>query len=151
VVLRLYNEAGYTISQIHADNEFRPLFEAVADELDVTMNYTNAGDHVPEAERNNRVIQERIRTAYHRLPYKAIPKTMLKHLAMISAQQLNYFPAKGGISAHYSPYSLIKRRALDFIKHLKYGFGICSSFQRQQPQQYQRTAHPGLHIPSPQH
>ena len=105
----MYNEAGYRIREIHADNEFRPLFETVADDLDVIMNYTNAGDHVPEAERNNRVLQERVRTAYHRLPYKAIPKTMLKHLTMISAEQLNYFPAKGGISAHFSPYAIIKR------------------------------------------
>ena len=58
-------------AKIHADNEFRPLFETVADDLDVIMNYTNAGDHVPEAERNNRVLQERLRTAYHRLPCKA--------------------------------------------------------------------------------
>ena len=87
------------------------------------MNYTNAGDHVPEAERNNRVLQERVRTAYHRLPYKAIPKTMLKHLTMISAEQLNYFPAKGGISAHFSPYAIIKRRSIDYAKHLRYGFG----------------------------
>ena len=77
MVLRLYNDAGYTISEIHADNEFRLLFETVADDLDVVMNYTNAGDHVPEAERNNRVLQERDRTTYHHLPYKAIPKTML--------------------------------------------------------------------------
>ena len=87
------------------------------------MNYTNAGDHVPEAERNNRVLQERVRTAYHRLPYKAIPRTMLKHLTMISAEQLNYFPAKGGISAHFSPYAIIKRRSIDYTKHLRYGFG----------------------------
>ena len=44
VVLRMYNEAGYRIREIHADNEFRPLFETVADDLDVIMNYTNAGD-----------------------------------------------------------------------------------------------------------
>jgi hypothetical protein len=29
---------------------------------------------VPEAERNNRTIAERIRAAYHNLPYRVIPK-----------------------------------------------------------------------------
>ena len=87
------------------------------------MNYTNAGDHVPEAERNNRALQERVQTTYHRLPYRAIPKTMLKHLTMQSAEQLNYFPAKGGISAYYSPYAILKRRAIDYDRHLRYGFG----------------------------
>jgi hypothetical protein len=48
---------------------------------------------------------------------------MLKHLTMISAEQLNYFPAKGGISAHFSPYAIIKRRSIDYAKHLRYGFG----------------------------
>ena len=49
VVLRLYNDAGYTISEIHADNEFCPTFKTVADDLDVVMNYTNASNHIPEA------------------------------------------------------------------------------------------------------
>ena len=56
VVLHMYNEAGYRIREIHANNEFRQLFKMVADDLDLVMNYTNAGDHVPEAERNNRIL-----------------------------------------------------------------------------------------------
>jgi hypothetical protein len=40
----------------------------VDNDLDVNMNFTNAQDHVPEAERKNRMIKERIRAAYHRLP-----------------------------------------------------------------------------------
>jgi hypothetical protein len=60
--------------------------------------------HVPEAERNNRMIEERIRATYHNLPYKAIPKTMIRHLAMVCTEQLNLFPAKGGVSVYYSPH-----------------------------------------------
>jgi hypothetical protein len=37
------------------------------DDLGVPMNFTNALDHVPEAERNNRTIKERVRAAYHQL------------------------------------------------------------------------------------
>jgi hypothetical protein len=72
------------------------------DDLDVKMNFTNAQDHVPEAEQNNRTIKERIRAAYHRLPYKAIPRIMINYLAMVQANQLNLFPAKGGVSKYYS-------------------------------------------------
>ena len=68
------------------------------------MNYTAKGKHVPEAERNNRTIGERIRANYHNLPYKAIPRIMLCYLAMISTSQLNFFPAKGGVSPHLSPH-----------------------------------------------
>jgi hypothetical protein len=44
------------------------MMEKVEDDLDVDMNFTNAQDHVPEAERNKRTIKERIQTAYHRPP-----------------------------------------------------------------------------------
>ena len=49
----------------------------VSDDLDVVMNYTNASDYMPEAERNNRTIKERIRATFQRLPYKAIPHIMI--------------------------------------------------------------------------
>jgi hypothetical protein len=38
--------------------------------LEIEINYTSKGDHVPEAERYNHTIGERIRTTYHNLPYK---------------------------------------------------------------------------------
>jgi hypothetical protein len=74
--------------------------EKAKDDLDVNMNFTNAQDHVPEAEPNNRTIKERIQAAYHRLPYKATPLIMIRYLAMI---QTNQIPVKGGVSPYYSP------------------------------------------------
>ena len=35
---------------------------------------------------------------------------------LIVAEQLNMFPAKGGISTHYCPYMILKGKALDFNK-----------------------------------
>ena len=60
IILRFYNKAGFIIKSILCDGEFKPLFDKVYDELDVTMNYTSASKHVPEAERNNCTIGERI-------------------------------------------------------------------------------------------
>jgi hypothetical protein len=97
-ILRHYNRAGFVIRTIHCDREFRGMMEKVEDDLDVNMNFTNAQDHVPEAERNNCTIKERIRAAYHCLPYKAIPRIMINYLAMIQANKLNLFPVKGGVS-----------------------------------------------------
>ena len=67
IILRQYNGAGFIITIIHADPEFKPLFEPVKDNLSVTMNYAPAQAHVPEAERNNRTLKERIRVGYFRL------------------------------------------------------------------------------------
>jgi len=122
-IFRLYNKAGFLIKEIICDREFKTLMDEVKDELDIDMNYTSKGEHVPEAERNNRTIGERIRAAYHNLPYKAIPKVMLRTLAMVSTNQLNYFPAKGGVSAYLSPHTILNHRDLDYNKHCQVPFG----------------------------
>jgi len=50
-VLRIYNNAGFTIRRIHCDNEFRSIMDPVVDELDIQMNYANPDAHVPDVER----------------------------------------------------------------------------------------------------
>jgi hypothetical protein len=80
MVLRLYNSTGFHIKTIHCDGKFRVVMEKVKDNLGVQMNFTNALDHVPEVERNNRTIKERVRAAYHGLPYKALPRQLFRYL-----------------------------------------------------------------------
>jgi hypothetical protein len=65
MVLRLYNSAGFHIKTIHCDREFRAMMDKVKDDLGVCMNFSNALNHVPEAERNNRTIKECVQAAYH--------------------------------------------------------------------------------------
>jgi hypothetical protein len=122
-VFRKYNAGGYTVKRIHCDQEFEPLMDPVKDKLDINMNYTVTDEHVPEAERNNRVIAERIRAAYHNLPYKTMPRLMWKRLAMVCTHQLNLFPAKGGISPYLSPHVLVGGRNVDYDKHCQVPFG----------------------------
>ena len=83
-ILWRYTQSGFRIASVHCGKEFWTLMDPIADELDVEMNYTTTDDPVPEAERNNRTIQEIIRATYHHLPYKTIPKVMLWYLAMTS-------------------------------------------------------------------
>jgi hypothetical protein len=122
-ILRHYNRAGFVIRTLHCDGEFCSMMEQVEDDLDVKMNLTNAQDHVPEAERNNQTIKERIRAAYHRLPHKAVPQIMINYLAMIQANQLNLFPLKGGVSKYCSPCMILKQTNLDYTKHYVVPFG----------------------------
>ena len=56
------------------------------------MNYAWKGEHVPEAERNNPTIAKHIWETYHNLPYKIIPRIMLKYLEMMCTEQLNILP-----------------------------------------------------------
>ena len=99
------------------------MIDPIKDELDITIIPTSAQEHQPEAERNNRTIKERCRTAFHRLPYKRIPKEMIKYLVLTSTEQLNYFPAKGGISDTLSPRVILRKGNLNYTKHCKYSFG----------------------------
>jgi hypothetical protein len=80
------------------------------------MNFTNALDHVPEAERDNRTIKERVQAAYHQLLYKALPRQMIRYLATMQEGQLYLFPTKGGISPYYSPRTILGLPILDYEK-----------------------------------
>jgi hypothetical protein len=123
MVLQLYNSAGFHIKTIHCNGEFQTMMDKVKDNLGVHMSFTNALDHVPKADRNNRTIKERVRAAYHRLPYKALPRQLIRYLVQTQASQLNLFPAKGGISPYYSPRTILGLPTLDYVNHCKVPFG----------------------------
>jgi len=99
--------------------------EDVKDNLGIRMNCAPRDEHGPAAECNNRTTSERIRVMCHSLPCKAMPKTMLRHLAMTSAWQLNLFPVKGGVPSCYSPYVIMGGVPLNYKKHLMFPFGSC--------------------------
>jgi hypothetical protein len=99
------------------------MMDKVKDDLGVCMNFTNTLDHIPEAERNNRTIKECVRAAYHQLPYKALPRQLIRYLVQTQASQLNLFPVKGGITPYYSPRTILGLPTLDYVKHCTVPFG----------------------------
>ena len=117
--MRCYNSTGFSIKTISCDNQFKPLMDPVRDNMDVSMNYCPASEHESAAEQNNRTIGECIRTTYNHMPYRAIPKVMLRYLALICNDQLNFFPAKGGVSSYFSPHVIMSGRDLDYKKHFQ--------------------------------
>jgi len=115
-IFREYNYADFTIGTIYCDQEFKPVFDEVKDSLNVHMNYTSKGEHEPTAERNNQHIKAGVRTMFHRMPFKAVPKVMTKRMGRRVCETSDYYPAKGGISKYYSPRMILKRRKVDFAK-----------------------------------
>ena len=71
----------------------------------------------------NRVLQERFRTALYRLPFKLIPRAMIKFLPLRVPRHGNCFPAPTVISKHYSSYTIVSWRKVDYKKELVYSFG----------------------------
>jgi hypothetical protein len=118
----LYNRGGFTISAIHCDNKFCKVMDPLSARQDpsITLNYAAAQEHVPRAERNNRVIQERVRAAYHRFPFTHLPRILVKYLVMESTKKLNFFPNKNGVSKYFSPCMIMHKETLDYARHCKY-------------------------------
>ena len=123
IILRHYNKHDIFVSLIHADNEFRSLFNMLADDWDINFNYCLPGEHVPDIERFNRLLQERFRVTLYRLPYKVIPRLMVVKLALRITRIANFFPAKGGIICHYPTATIVSGKQINFDRELVYSFG----------------------------
>ena len=77
--------------------------DKVKDELDVTVNYANLGDHVHKIWRNNITVKEGYHAQYHGHPSQNIPRIIIRYLAFEVVIELNLFPVKGGLSPYYTP------------------------------------------------
>ena len=121
-VFRQYALAGFHISHLRVDPEFYPLLAPLADELNCHIDQIPAQAHVPQAERNNRTLKERIRCMYAAMPYNRLCKTLVKYMTFEAASKLNYFPVQGGIPG-YSPRSIMGLPTIDYKKHLKATIG----------------------------
>lgn len=65
----LYNSRGFNVVACRGDHEFESTRDALLD-LGVQLNTTARNEHVPEAERYNRTIKDRVRSAYNMPPFK---------------------------------------------------------------------------------
>jgi hypothetical protein len=70
-----FTKQNQPMHTILGDNEFEAIREDMM-ELGVEVNVTAKEEHVPEIERQHRVIKERAWAVIQTLPYKNIPKKM---------------------------------------------------------------------------
>ena len=116
-VIHLYEQRGLQVTSIMADPEFEPL-QAVFPSL----NTCGADEHVPEIERFIRTVKDRVRSVYHSLPYKYIPRLLLVHLVKAAVFWLNAFPHRDGISDQ-SPRYIMTGQTLNFQCHARLELG----------------------------
>jgi hypothetical protein len=93
-ILHLYKWRGFAIRDIHCDNEFACIREV---NRPIQLNVVPANSHVGEIERSIRTIKKRLRTCVHGLPFKRLPKLVIKHMVSDAVRCLNQFPWKHGI------------------------------------------------------
>ena len=114
-VLKLHNQAGFQVTEVCADHEFKPVLRILQDSgWSFMTNLANAQEHVPEAEHNNHILKEHISTTYHGIPYKMLPQTVICYMVMETAAKLNYFPVKGGCPNYFSPREILHHVKLDY-------------------------------------
>ena len=119
----VFNSSGHQISIIECDSEYQPLMDPISNDMDIAMNYCNSQDDIPTAEWNNWTIKEAIRTLFHWMIYKCIPKIMIIELAQLCTSKLNMFPVKHGVSSYYSPEALVTNKTIDYNKDCQFSFG----------------------------
>jgi hypothetical protein len=88
-VFEIYTQRGFTIQTALMDREF----ECLRDDLrGITLNTTAESEHVPEIERQIRVIKERARAIWITLPFRRVPNRMIVELINFVLLWLNAPP-----------------------------------------------------------
>ena len=103
-ITSIYNRRGFTITNLHGDGEFDCIRMNVGN---IHVHIAAPGEHVPEVERSIRTTKERVRATVQGLPYRYIPKIMIKGMVRDSTIQLNAFPPSDGISTTMSPRTIV--------------------------------------------
>ena len=98
-----FTEHNQLVHTILGDNEFEAV-QVDMESMGIAVNITAKEEHVPEIERQQRVIKERARAVIQTLPYQNIPRKMRISLIHNVVYWLNNVPKMG---QDYSPRDLI--------------------------------------------
>jgi hypothetical protein len=99
-VINLYKGRGYNISRVKGDQEFVYITNDI---LPIQLNAAAADDRVHEVERSIRTIMERTRCTVQGLPFRRIPKVMMRAVIKGAHKALHQFPGKNSVSETLSP------------------------------------------------
>ena len=121
-IIGTYVARGFRVTIILADNQFESMRGDIAN-LGATLNVTARDEHVPEIERFNRTIKERVRANYNMLPFKYLPPIFIVEMIYNAVFWRNMFTIKGGISDTQSPSEIVLGRKLNFNNHCKIEHG----------------------------
>ena len=119
-VFKIYNARGFRIVEIHADNEFSKVGN---DLLPVRMRLCGVDDHVPEIERSVQTQKNENRAVCHAMPYKCMPRIMVRELIKQGNEFLNAFGSKDSLADGLSPRNIIDNLPHVDYTDLKYEFG----------------------------
>ena len=97
-VMQLHKKAGFKITTLYGDKEFKPFKDIVYDKYKSALNCSCAQEHIPKTKNNNKVIKEYIQATYHALPFDALFRIITNYLVMEATRKLNFLTKKQCIS-----------------------------------------------------
>jgi hypothetical protein len=118
--LHLYRSRGFSVSDLHTDNEFECIREHI---LPVHLNTVASDGHVGKVERSIRTIKERNRTTVHGLPFKRLPRLMVREIIKHSVTCLNQLPDDNGVSGTLSPLTIMTGKPNPDFNKMRIEFG----------------------------
>ena len=118
-ILAIYRRRGLTVTSIYGDQEF----DCIKNDFDCDVFISDTDSHVPEIERSIRVVKERVRATIHGMPFRYLPKIIIRGLVDHAVKCLNQFPAPNGISSSMSPLTLVTGAATPTYSNLQLEFG----------------------------
>jgi len=119
-IYKVYNARGFKITDIHADNEFQKIQNEV---LPVRLHLCGTNDHVPEIERSVQTQKNENRSVCHAMPYKCLPRIMVRELIAQGNSFLNAFGSKDEVGQGMTPRNIIDNLPHVDYNDLKYEFG----------------------------
>jgi hypothetical protein len=118
--LELYRGRGFIPTEIQANSEYNCVRHSFKD---VKVSICPADSHVPEAERSIRTIKETVRATIHGMPYKRLPRVMVRELVSFAARTYNMLPSGDGISTTLSPDNIVTGKPKPDYRSLQLEFG----------------------------
>ena len=80
----------------------------------IEVNTTASREHVPEIERQIRLIKERVRFTTSEFPFDPIPRLVIIHVVYTCVMWINYIPRKVGAVQGISPRDLVTERTVNY-------------------------------------
>ena len=120
-IRNMYKVRGFKVTHLVTDTEFNVLRNQLMG-MGIILNVTSADEHVPEIERNNRYLKEKVRGTVNSLPFKIMPRILMKAIIIDSTKWMNMFPRKAGIP-NCSPRFLMTGLSTDVKIHCRVPIG----------------------------
>ena len=131
LVVQVYRSAGFIVNCFLMDLEFECLREdLLLMNPPVELNTAVESEHVPEIERDIRLYKGRIRAMRTTMPYRCIPREVIRGLVRFVILWLNAFPLTDGLTTTLSPRTIMTRRLLDFKMVCRIPFGAYAQIHK---------------------